>query len=149
MIMWMRYFISGRLVTKCIFIFSTDIIMSPRFQWIMETHFIWIGTRIVLKFSPSYFILLSFIYNFYYNFNFFTKSWQLQAIQSTSDGRNCKQEVLINGSSIWSRSLTCPRILTETQLIYFSGLDPRDVEVRNFQFFTHPVWLEQWTYFLK
>ena len=65
---------------------------------------------------------------------------KLQAIQSTSDGRNCKQEILINESSIWSRSLTCPQILTETQMIYFSGnRGVQDVEVRNFQFFTHPV----------
>ena len=68
---------------------------------------------------------------------------KLQAIQSSSDGQNCKQEVFINGISIWSHSLSCPRILTETQYIYFtSGLSINrvpDAEIRNFQFFTHPV----------
>ena len=76
-----------------------------------------------------------------YCFFVYKASGKLQFIQSTSDGRNCKHEVLLNGTSIWSRSLSCPAILTETQLIYLNGNDSRvpDVEVRNFQFFTHPV----------
>ena len=70
------------------------------------------------------------------------KLMKLQIIQSTSDGSSCKQQMLINGILIWSRSLSCAPILTETQNIYFHGDrdDYRpDVEIRNFQFFTHPV----------
>ena len=72
----------------------------------------------------------------------FEKLNKLQAIQSTSDGTNCKQEILLNGESIWSRSLRCPGILTETQYIYFSGSyggHVPDAEIRNLQFFTYPV----------
>ena len=71
-----------------------------------------------------------------------TKLKKIQGIQSTTDGKNCKQEIRLNGTSIWSRSLSCPRILTETQMIYMSGstaYSPPDIEVRNFQFFTHPL----------
>ena len=67
---------------------------------------------------------------------------KLQAIQSTSDGRNCKQTILLNGKSIWSRSLSCPGILTETQYIYFTGSYDGyvpDAEIRNIQFFTYPL----------
>lgn len=65
---------------------------------------------------------------------------KLQGIQSTSDGINCKHEILLNGTSIWSRTLSCPPILTETQEIYVSGdYSCPDVEVRNFQFFTRPL----------
>ena len=65
----------------------------------------------------------------------------MQAIQSTPDGINCKQEILINGLSIWSRSLRCPQTLTSKQLIYLSGDYSFDasLQVRNFQFLTHPV----------
>ena len=67
---------------------------------------------------------------------------KLRIIQSTSDGRNCKHQMVINEQTIWSRSLSCPPILTETQNIYFFGSRddaPPDVEIRNFQFFTHPL----------
>jgi len=46
---------------------------------------------------------------------------KLQAIQSSNDGVNCKQEIRINGKSIWSQSLKCPRTMKNTQQIYLSG----------------------------
>ena len=83
----------------------------------------------------------SFIFFAWNNSFRLKKLIKLQIIQSTSDGRNCNQQMLINGISIWSRNLSCAPILTETQNIYFTGLQGNapDVEVRNFQFFTHPV----------
>ena len=68
------------------------------------------------------------------------KPSKVQAIQSTSDGRTCKQEVLINELLLWSRSLNCPPILTAKQSIYMSGdYKHPNAEARNFQFFTHPI----------
>merc|ERR1711990_486054 len=66
---------------------------------------------------------------------------KLQAIQSSNDGVNCKQEIRINGKSIWSQSLKCPRTMKNTQQIYLSGSDSRvpDAEVKNFRFFSQPL----------
>ena len=98
----------------------------------MKHQYTWIGTRIVLKFSS--------FYSHIDDVTILTKTPKIQGIQSTNDGINCKQEILLNGTSIWSRTLSCPEILTETQQIYLSGTySYPDVEVRNFQFFTHPL----------
>ena len=67
--------------------------------------------------------------------------WKLQVIQSSNDGVNCKQEIRINGKSIWSQSLKCPLTMKDTQQIYLTANDERvpDAEVKNFRFFTQPL----------
>ena len=61
-------------------------------------------------------------------------------IQSTDDGIKCKQELIINGESIWNRVVDCPPIKNGALGIYLCGdLEPVDAQVRNFKFFTHPV----------
>ena len=71
----------------------------------------------------------------------FQNPQKFQFMQSTEDGINCKQEVLLNGTPIWTQNSSCPKILTEPQQIYLAADDGRvpDAEVRNFKFFTHPV----------
>ena len=71
------------------------------------------------------------------------KSFKVQMIQSTSDGVKCKQEVKINGESIFNRTVDCPRSKPGTQGIYACGdtygKQISDAEIRNFKFVTHPI----------
>ena len=59
------------------------------------------------------------------------------------DGNDCKQEVRINHRSVWEETVQCPKMNTLTKAIYVSDEHSRwttpDAEIKELQFFTHPI----------
>ena len=67
--------------------------------------------------------------------------YKLQLIQSTHDGKSCRQELKINDRSVWEKRLACPYLKTGVQHIY-TGEKPDDHSktlIKNFKFFSHPL----------
>ena len=67
--------------------------------------------------------------------------YKLQLIQSTHDGKSCRQELKINDRSVWEERLACPSLKTGVQHIY-TGEKPDDHSktlIKNLKFFSNPI----------
>merc|ERR1712126_627223 len=70
----------------------------------------------------------------------FNQWYKVQLIQSTHDGRSCRQELKINDQYVWQKTVPCPSLKTGIQEIYPCGRSyvPSNAQIKNFKFFTHP-----------
>ena len=75
----------------------------------------------------------------------FNQWYKVQLIQSTHDGRSCRQELKINNQYVWQKTVPCPSLKTGIQDIYTCGNSyvPLNAQIKNFKFFTHP-WSTSW-----
>ena len=76
------------------------------------------------------------------NFRRIEREWyKAQMIQSTYDGKICRQSVKINGLYVYQKTLACPSLKSGVKEIYTTGNqgDSSKSQIRNFQFFSHPL----------
>ena len=75
----------------------------------------------------------------------FNQWYKVQLIQSTHDGRSCRQELKINDQYVWQKTVPCPSLKIGIQEIYTCGNSyvPLNAQIKNFKFFTHP-WSTSW-----
>ena len=76
-----------------------------------------------------------------YNMRPFNQWYKVQLIQSTDDGRSCRQELKINDRSVWQKNLACPTMKSGIQEIYTCGNSyvPTNDQMKNFKIFTNPL----------
>ena len=67
--------------------------------------------------------------------------YKVQLIQSTHDGKSCRQKLRINDRSVWQKRLDCPPLKTGVQHIYTTGpyIYTAGTLIKNFKFFSHPL----------
>ena len=67
--------------------------------------------------------------------------YKAQMIQSTNDGKTCRQSIKINGLYVYQKTLTCPSLKSGVKEIYATGsqADSSKSQIRKFQFFSHPL----------